>query len=197
LTRPTKSGSGKPNFNHLGYIALADAYGRDSWALLRARPWAFIAAEAKAWYHYFRPASVDAHMDEGRTQLGWYQTIWNNVIFGRVALPYRVQGKQIEMYPLLLAGTLAAGGFGVWWSWRGRRASSGPFGSSAFAAAKAPGVNIYMLGTVLYVTLVGNLLESAENFRYRFYINAFLLTWFVMLGQGAVGWLRSQRTASV
>jgi hypothetical protein len=197
LTRPTKSGRGAPNFNHIGYISLADAYGRDNWALLRARPWSFIAAEAKAWYHYFRPAGMDAHMDDGRTQLGWYQKIWHSVIFGRVALPYHVKGKQMEMYPFLLAGTVAAGCFGVWWSWRGRHASSGPFGSSAFAAAKAPGVNIYILGTVLYVTFIGNVLESGENFRYRFYINSFLLTWLIMFGQGAVDWARSRRTESV
>jgi hypothetical protein len=195
LTRPVKSGRGWPNFNHIGYIALADAYGRDNWALLWARPWSFITAEAKAWYHYFRPASMDAYMDASRTQLGWYQHIWNHVIFGRIALPYRVKDKQMEMYLLLLAGTVAAGGFGVWWSWRGRRASNGPFGSPTFAAARAPGVNIYLLGTVLYVTLVGNVLESGENFRYRFYINAFLLTWLVMLGQGAVDRVRTRRTA--
>lgn len=51
-----------------------------------------------------------------------------------------------------------------------------------------------MLGTVAFVTLVGNVVEAGENFRFRFLVDPFYLILLGMLLQVAWTRLYRQRT---
>lgn len=172
LTEPYKS-TGKPNYNHIAYIRIADQYTEDSLSLVRHRPQAYLTALVKAWYHYFRPASRENLVGENRAALGWYDRAWNAMCYGRVPLPWRINRKQAEVFVLLALGLLIGCAMAV----------AVAVSPSARAASLTPTSRLvfwFMFFTVVYVTTVGTLLESGENFRFRFYVGPFILCFFAM-----------------
>ncbi len=177
LTEPFKS-TGKPNYNHVAYIGIADQYFKDAIALVRHRPRAYLTALAKAWYHYLRPASRENLVADNRAALGWYDDGWNTVFYGHVPLPYRMNRKQAEVFVLLAVGLVTGFATAVFLA-VSRRARA------QWMTPQRRIVLWFMLLTVVYVTIVGTLLESGENFRFRFYVGPFYLCFFAMAMEAA------------
>ena len=180
LTDPTKS-TGKPNFNHIAYIRIADQYATDALALVHHRPQAYLTALAKAWYHYLRPASRENLVAENRAALGWYDSAWNAVCYGRVPLPFRINHKQAEVFILLALGLVTAIVTAIFALYSKRPRAS-------WITPPRRLVIWFMFVTIVYVTVVGTLLESGENFRFRFYVGPFYLCFFGMAIEAAVRW---------
>ncbi len=158
LAQPQKQ-DGRPNFNHIAYIGIADAMAQDALVLLRLHPQVYALAHATAWLHYFRPASSYVELAPQRAVLGPYLTWWNRLVLGECQ----------DVFVFLLLGVVLALLAGV----RLARAKGG-------LEPRERAVAWLMLATVLWVTLVGNLLETGENFRFRATIDPFLLVWLGM-----------------
>ncbi|WP_372847131.1 hypothetical protein [Pontiella sp.] len=130
--------NGHPNLNHFGYIAVSDAYKTKAIELIAGDPAGYAGIVAKAWGLYLAPApSYPLLSKDNLAALKGYRSWWIPAD-SRIWVPAGY---------LLLAGGLAA---------QLRRLSAGERTLFLFCA-----------GTVLYVALLGNVLEHGENMRFR------------------------------
>ncbi len=161
LSVATKA-SGKPNYNHYGYIAVSDLYLRDALVLLKLRPLTAVRGLGDALDRFMRPGSVEPLVAQNQLAIARYDAFWNRVVLGLIE-----PGPRKRIYLLLIAGTLISLAFG---SWLATRESS-----SAAVTAR------FMILTAAFVIIVGNALERDENHRFRTYLAPFLIT-FLALG---------------
>lgn len=185
LATASKS-NGEPNFFHVGYIAISDLYARDAVTLARRHPQSFLWGYVRSWYEYARPASVNIGFNENRSHLGMYDLWWTRLMYGRISLPLAIDRKHPEVYLFFAAGLVVALAYGVrrWFRYR-HAARPSP---SAWTPAQRV-VAGYMLLMIVYVMAVGNLFESGENYRYRYYTESFVLCFFALFVQDVV-WSR-------
>ena len=171
---PTKS-SGAPNFNNLAYIAISDAYMRDSRYVLKHYPRTYAIGLARSWFAWFKSTSEYADIAPNRERIKPLVVGFDTVAFGRLPLDLGKVGwlpvysnRPHYAYLFLLLGLPAL-------AWAGVRLArkSGPLDAGQRRVAW------YLLLTTLYVSLAGNMLESGENNRFRFVVDPFFV---VLLG---------------
>lgn len=164
LAQPEKQ-DGHPNFNHAAYVGISRTMLGDAVTLVRAHPAAYAQAHLSAWLHWLRPASVHPNLASGRQLLRPWLEPWN-----RWAL---LEWAQVHM--AVVAGAL----LGLWLLLLGARPSAG------IAAGLPPPARAMLRAlawTALWVTLLGNLLEHGENYRFRAYLDP---VWMAVLAAAA------------
>ena len=162
------------NFNSLACLAISRAYRRDAVAMLERHPLLYADAVAHSSFYYCYPASVNFMMRSNRRAIAGYERLFDLVIYGQL-FDYQSVGDQerrdeygvpklFKVGLFIVAGIAIALPFGVVYA----RRMLGPGGDRAAGITLA-----VMLLTILWVMVVGNLLEIGENYRFRFMVDPF------------------------
>jgi hypothetical protein len=160
LDQPWKS-TGAINLHHLAYRDVSRLY-RDAWvSLVRLRPDLQARAVGAAWLVSFHSAADSSWFGDNRVRLGLWPDL-GRWLSGQVEPFQGVLGGWYVAW-LTLLGWAAGVAWGIWESVKalrtGRQDRSRP---AALTVA-------YLTFTVLWVALVGNLVELGENDRFRLF----------------------------
>ncbi|HXV65099.1 MAG TPA: hypothetical protein VEK15_30680 [Vicinamibacteria bacterium] len=179
LGAPYKS-NGEPNFNHQDYVDISTALLDGNLYLMRNYPARYARRVATSLLLFLQPGpnSVDFLVDYDFERVGRYRDAITRFVFfgGGFERPIRMLTPRpnllLVLFPLLLAvGVLELRGS------RGRE------------------VYAFLLVTVMWVTLVANLVEIGENDRMRWEVEPFLAIWLAVLLEKLRGKLRSSAAA--
>jgi hypothetical protein len=152
LTQPVKP-SGTPNYNHFAYLAISEQYLRDDLLVVRNAPAAFWKGMGRGWVLYFEPAT-NYYLLPNREKLGAWLWFCDTLAYGRLPFAYAF-GR--APYVGLLLGLPFLVVYALWLARRGADLSRAQRFTLLFLAAN-----------ILYVALLGNLMEMGENNRFRF-----------------------------
>ena len=176
LTQVHKS-TGPPNYNHLAYVAISEQYWKDSWAVMRYRPQAYLRALTRSWFIYFKSTSDYASgihfLDEtgNLTRVSAISNIYDHIFYGRYYF------GPILMRLLALAGVKAADcavyPYLIIWLpllfYYGARLALKKDAAAAAGLTAAQRLTLsFICFNVLYVALGAGLLTWAESNRMRF-----------------------------
>lgn len=154
--------SGAVNFNHEAYIAISDQYLRDALVLLRWEPLLLLKGLAKAWGIYLLPPTDYVLLRRQSSPLAALIDMWDRLVHVRLpsVLLFKLVGVAHPLYLTLLVGL-------PWLMVYATRAGLG-YGVGRSLQPEQRGVVLWLCFNILYVALVGNLLEAGENNRFRF-----------------------------
>lgn len=188
LDEPLTS-TGHQNFNCLAYLQVHEQYLRNSKAVLRSYPVAYLRSALIAWFAYFLPASDMHSFDQARQAIKGFDRVFNAVVYGQfLRAESRKDLRAIKASGGTLSLVLYTGTFLmiaipliVLWT----AAQFLPRWRSRWTPAQLS-VMAFMLFTILFVTAVSNAFSSFENNRYRFALDPY----FVILFGAAIAALR-------
>ncbi|MBN2619580.1 hypothetical protein JXB22_00710 [candidate division WOR-3 bacterium] len=164
--------TGYPNFNHVAYMTVSQEYFTSALHLVRKYPQYYMLSITKALYRYLQPCSDKAiFVNDNRARMETWTAFYEDYLLGNVL--ERVwhttftnrygQTRTVHLnflfifFPfIMLWGTITA------------RDQNKPRERAAQLT------HIFMIGTILYVTIIGNALEMSENMRFRFLIVPFI-----------------------
>lgn len=173
LTAPLKTG-GATNYNHIGYLQLAGAYQEAAITAIKAEPLMYLKHILRAWAKYTEGSWQYFFLRDNQLKLmPWIESFTQ--VSTLLWLEREVFGWHqdwIYGYPVLLClsmliAMLLVTGYGAirgWLCWHGQAARS---------ASLVPG---FMLMTIWYVALLGNMMEYGENNRFRVQTDPLLYT---------------------
>jgi hypothetical protein len=164
--------TGYPNFNHIAYITVSQKYLTSALYLVRRYPQYYALSIIKALYRYLQPSSDETiFVNDNRSRMKAWTMFYEDYLLGnklhrfwQSSFTNRYgQTRTVHVnflfifFPLIvLWGTIAA-----------------PDPNKK--KERAPRLtHIFMIGTILYVTIIGNALEMSENMRFRFLIIPFI-----------------------
>ena len=162
--------TGYANFNHIGYISVSKQYYSAARHLIWKYPNYYLLSVAKAFYTYLRPCSDSIIIKDHnrRTLSQWvnfYQDymhgdvlkrIWHAKYVNRLGQERTVHINLLYLFiPILYA-------WGIIVSINGQRLSG--YQKNETVLLK------YIMFNILYVTIIGNFIETGENMRFRFLI---------------------------
>jgi hypothetical protein len=159
LLHEAKKSNGYKNLHHIDYITIADQYQRDALQVYRFRPRAALFGQLSSWYCYFRSTAESIFLQ--RDQLGFVPDVFDYAFYGKSPWPIPFQ-KGYNLYIFLLIGLPLLFLYGIWVS----------LGKAPRIIAFGPQKRVVVAlvcFTILYVAVVINLFELAENQRARFY----------------------------
>jgi len=179
LTVATKS-TGAPNYNHLAYLTLSEQYLEDFLQLLKERPLAYLKGVQQACLIYLVPNVMFVPFNEDRDKTAFLESFYDTYFYGKFdRLSAILAGlwpfSLIPGYPLhlfLFIGLPLLLVHGLVLSLRNR-------GHSIRLDRDRRIVVLYMCLSIIYVAVVGNMLELGENSRFRFTTDPFYV---VLLG---------------
>jgi hypothetical protein len=179
LDAPYKS-NGEPNFNHRDYIEVSDGMLEGNLYLIRNYPGRYLQRVGTALLLYLQPGPNSVHflVDYDFERVHAYRDFLTRYIFlgGKVERPIRMLDPRPNLFIVVFAVALVTGFY---------RLAKGP--------PEARPLEIFMLVSVLWVTLVANLLEIGENDRMRWEIEPFLAVWLAGLASAVLS--RRRRSA--
>ncbi len=192
LERETRS-NGAVNYNNGIYAVVSKLYLSDSLKLILARPEDYLSVVVRSVLIFARPSSDFPFLAINRARIAAYRDPFNFWIYGvRWPVP-----AHLPSYWDPLSESLH-----VLWDEAGIRwmiVALVALGLSAreVGSARLKGAPRVVLGflvlTCVYVALVGNLFEYAENNRFKFVIEPFLVAAIIFAAQRAFGTLRRPR----
>jgi hypothetical protein len=168
LDRPTKP-SGGVNLHHGIYVAVSRQLRADSLVALREHPGVFAGTARDSFGHFLAPAASWHPLAPNRRAIAMYADAYDAL--GHFGGLFQRSGFLLFVFP-----SVAALAF---WSTL-RRAGTEP----------ARWVGAFAASTILYVALVGCLLEPNENMRFRFMIAPLLWTFGAVLLTEAIAIFR-------
>ncbi len=164
--------TGYGNMNHVGYARASQQYLQDSLTVLWLDPRTLAAASGDAWWIYSWSSSEYRFLERNRIHIAAWNRAFNHVLYGR----WRDSGVYLG---LVIALSLAvAFAIAVLFS----RAYAGDWQLLAC-----------VLFNVLYVAVVGNLVEMGENNRFRFATDALSMAIFTLMVQWVYDVFRPDR----
>jgi hypothetical protein len=160
------------NFNHEGYRRVAGLFLKEGLAIAKLAPRAWLERTALAWWYFLWPATRYQRLENNRPALAAWVEIWERYLLARVQLagPPAIDDKPQAVYLTVVLGVpfLFLVALRLW-----RR---GEFGILSFAQTEVLGFGLFC---ILYMSILGNLVEMPENNRFRFSTEPFFL---VLLG---------------
>lgn len=196
LDAPLKQ-NGEPNFNHQAYIGLSRQYMRDSLAVMRHAPDAYLKGVGKATAIYFRSSSDYGLLEGNRRRIDAWDRLYNTAFYGawtwrepfwsKAPLPEGASVRDRLAHDLANTGWLLLVGLPLLWAFGAlaivRRCRAGRWTEGLTLA--------FVLSTVLFATAVGNLLDVGENNRFRFDVDPLHAVLFALAAQAAWRRLRT------
>ncbi|MBN2209157.1 MAG: hypothetical protein JW759_07665 [Candidatus Coatesbacteria bacterium] len=178
LDEATKS-TGRPNYNHLAYPKLSQQYLKDFLTLLKERPWAYVKGVEHACLLYIMPGIITMPFGSHRKETAFLESIYDTCFYGRLDVdlgldhvsPFSLM-PGYRFYVFLLFGFPILIAYGLVLSLR-TQAKSVPLNRQQRI------VVLYLCFNIIWVAVVGNLLELGDNNRFRFMTDPFYI---VLLG---------------
>ncbi|MDB5035740.1 MAG: hypothetical protein JWQ98_2981 [Chlorobi bacterium] len=170
------------NFNNLAYIEISRQYGRDAQYVLTHRPGAFGKAIMLSSFYYFYPASVHFLLDSNRARISWYERIFDLAIYGQLydyqnAHPHQDIPDSHGVAKIFKVGIMLVIGIPLLLLY-GIRSIRQNF--NAGLRGRALSITLaFIVGTMLWIMVVGILFECGENYRFRFMTEPYC---FLLLG---------------
>lgn len=162
-----RKASGYKNLNHVAYIALSDQYLKDVLSVIRTHPGAEAFGILAAWYCYFRATDESMflpYIENVQPMVDFY----DYVLYGKLPVHLMHGGKEYNIYLFLLLLLPLLFLFGVMLALGKGKTGRTLTGDQRIVIA-------FMCFTVLYVAVIVNAFELAENQRARFYTDLFSL----------------------
>jgi len=178
LDEATKS-TGRPNYNHLAYPKLSQQYFKDFLQLLKERPWAYVKGVEHACLIYLVPNLITLPFGGHRKETAFLEIIYDTCFYGKLDIdlglehvsPFSLMpGYRFHLF--LLLGFPILLGYGLTLSLR-TRAKSRPLDREQRI------VVLYLCFNIIWVAVVGNVLELGDSNRFRFMTDPFYI---VLLG---------------
>lgn len=181
--------SGKPNYNHLAYVAISRQYLRDALAAIGQRPDVYARHVRLAFWLFAQPASQYMFLSGNRSRIAEWEAIYDRWVLGATGPGFTAGREREELFwPAFLRRNAAYGwmtlaAFGVAWG-----LLAGVRGLTTRGAGSPSGACLLFLSAnVLYVAVAGNLLELGENHRFRFIVDPLVVA---LIGTLAAGTAR-------
>ena len=187
--RPPKTGipvldqdatsTGHANFNNLAYLQVHDQYLRDSIAIWRHYPIAYVRSLLIAGFSYFRPATDLHYFDKTAAPIKTWERAYNAVVFGQMRqsedrpnfLDLGEEGRNISR--VLYTGMFLVAIIPALVIWSAAQLLSA---RRRLGWTHAQLVVLgFMLFTIVYLTLVSMLISTFEENRYRFPLDGFFI----------------------
>lgn len=173
LDRPTKKSA--RNLNHLGYISVSRRFMTESLKVLRARPDGYLRSLATSLETYFHSAADYQHLGRNARKIARYKQVYEAYVLGRTGTGWC--WNIFFALPISLVFALVSA------SQKHRIAAP-----EGWARAVTM---LFLAGNLVYVTLVGTMIDVGENNRFRFGIDPFLMMLSVLTLTAAARWLAS------
>lgn len=162
LTAALKS-TGATNYNHIAYLGIADRYLADTLVAARREPRAVVAGVGTAWAYYVKAGTDSPFLEPNRGRISHLAGLVERLVYLRAPAPLAYvlepEDQSDWAWSVVIALPLLC-------AWGGRRAFRAL--RSADADERRRGwVLAYLVGSVVYVAVVGNTLEVVENNRFR------------------------------
>ncbi len=166
-----------PNFNNLNYLVISHAYFDDAIHVITTRPGVYVEGIGTAWLNYFIPASDYWFQNPNRRSIYWYDRIVNwasGQVVPRDDIARSGGFWHIAFSKLLACGLVlivvitASIVFGIVESIRRWKSGSS---DRAWISTVA-----WISFTILFASVVGNMLDTGENNRFRFELDPMILT---------------------
>jgi F0F1-type ATP synthase assembly protein I len=190
------------NYNHIGFIQISRQYFRDGLTVLRLYPETYVQSIMSAFSIYFFPSSTLSFLDANREHIRRLDEFYNSIFYGQILPPASHPGvedpsrRYTETYYeriskvgiFLIAGVLVAVIYG--WLLVSKALSQKPLDLPRALTI------LFIYANVIYVTIVGNIAELAENQRYRFTIDPLFLVILALLVNELVAKRKASRRGS-
>jgi hypothetical protein len=162
------------NYHHLVYVEAGRYYLRDGLQALRAQPGYYLLALRQSFYIFFHSASDFDLIVGERRPIESFDGWWNRIFYGQWVNDESSEARNSGISLLNLGWwiviafvvVLAAGSIYLL-NWR-KNGTESQYLLIAF-----------MFINIIYVTLVGNLMDVGENNRFRFVVDPFLFLLFI------------------
>ncbi len=181
LLDETETSLGTRNFHHLVYAQASDYYLNDAIYIITHYPFLYLRSIEQAIYIYFHSASDFEPLFENREHVRSLDVAWNRLFYGQWQSDEssidRNVGMSVEYVGWwIVAAFVAVTVAGLRYVWNRRPDFDDPHVL----------VVSFMLFNVLFVSLIGNLMDIGENNRFRFVIDPFVVILLVFLLQNGI-----------
>jgi hypothetical protein len=142
-----------PNFHHWEYLQVSRQLELDARFVIGERPGLYLDAVWASLQETMYPAASYRALKKARGHIAGWEEFYN------FALSWKIGKRDLGPWPVLFPILIT---FGLFMIWRSKERSDRLLW-------------IFMLGTILWVVLVGAMAERTENARFRFLVDPFLL----------------------
>jgi len=163
------------NHHHLVYVEASRYYLKDALKVIRLHPYTYLQSIGQATYIYFHSTSDFDFLYGNRQKIGVFDLWWNRLFYGQWSAGEKMEirltlNKSIQNVSwLVVAAFLVSLVSGVYHLYKNARQLSEPRNV----------LILFMLCNILFVTIIGNMMEIGENNRFRFVIDPFIPILFV------------------
>ena len=181
--------TGNMNLNHIAYVEISRHYLSDALVLIQAHPGLYCRGVAHALFIFFRPASEYVSFFANRPSVEPFDRNVNLILLGQtlyerprfeaneepIDYPRQIQRTGIVIalvYVVVMLWALVK-------IWRCFRSSS--------AITPRCILTVFLFSTILYVAVVGNMLEIGENCRFRFMVDPLFIMLLALALSGIFG----------
>jgi hypothetical protein len=181
---------GGRNHHHLVYVEASKYYLRDAIHIIWAKPNYYFNSIRQAVYIYFHSSSDFDLTTGNRNFISTFDLWWNRIFYGqwnndetsadrmaKISVDHVGWGIVVSFFVAI------AGSVNLLWQSRGNLASP----ETLLVA--------FMAYNILFVTVIGNLVDIGENNRFRFTVDPFVLILFIFFVRNAIASIFS-RTSS-
>ena len=176
------------NHHHLVYIEASNYYLRDALKVIRLHPRIYLQSIWQATYIYFHSTSDFDFLYGNRKKMEAFDLWWNRSFYGQWDTGEKMESRMTTTRSIQNVSWLVVTAFLV-------SLISGAYHLYKNAGKLAEAQNVlilFMVYNILFVTVVGNMMEIGENNRFRFAVDPFILILFIFFLQNGAALLPSQ-----
>ncbi len=183
------------NFNNIAYITISGIYMKDACYVLFHIPRAYLKGIMRSLTFYVIPAHDYWYLEKNRQHIRGWDSIYKKIVFGQFLTPVWKKDETKDfgyhVRKLLMTGVFLIIGipflfvYGIIETARAWRENGNN---------RATGVTLlYLSGTVVYLSVVGNLMELGENYRFRFLIDPFYIVFLGLFIEGTLCSIKARK----
>ncbi|MCG8450523.1 MAG: hypothetical protein MI725_13220, partial [Pirellulales bacterium] len=174
-----RKSTGEYNYNYAGLIEINRKYTADAIETARRFPERYLEGVALANRLFFSPSSMNYYfLTENRVAAAPMEMVYNPIVFGAKVLPTAVEqphfGHSGKYTVETNAGVLLVIGVPLLFLYAAGRTVYGLVRRGAVRPVETV-VTAFIAFNMLYIYLLGTLLELSENYRYRFLMEPLLV----------------------
>ncbi len=177
----TETSFGRRNQHHLVYVEASRYYLHDALHMIRSEPGYYARSIVQAIYIYLHSSSDFDLTSGNRNQIAILDTWWNRLFYGQWQSNETSADRGARMSAENIGWSIFLGFFAVMigsiqFLWKRRDQLGEPENILV----------LFMIYNILFVSIVGNLMDIGENNRFRYVIDPFLMILFVFFLRNAI-----------